>query len=177
MARRAGSRSTRSVGAGTRLRPNPLDASYIIGLNASTLLSGALSSSFKLHGHHLLADGRRLVRNRRGLQVHTTLEPCGLHTAANPARSIIARISGILRIQRNGGLGSSPASQESRAHRTMASFVNPPPSHKHHLSAAYTYTLTHCARRHAPLRPTRSGPIDLIGRNLDRDEVTLRQPG
>ena len=115
--------------------------------------------------------------NRRGLQVHTTLEPCGLHTAANPARSIIARISGILRIQRNGGLGSSPASQESRAHRTMASFVNPPPSHKHHLSAAYTYTLTHCARRHAPLRPTRSGPIDLIGRNLDRDEVTLRQPG
>ena len=36
-----------AIGAGTRLRLNSFDASYIIGLNASTLLSGALSSSFK----------------------------------------------------------------------------------------------------------------------------------
>ena len=40
--------STRSVDAGTRLRLNPFDASYIIGLNASTLLSSSLSSSFMI---------------------------------------------------------------------------------------------------------------------------------
>ena len=37
-----------AIGAGTRLRLNPLDASYIIGLNASALFSGALSSSFMI---------------------------------------------------------------------------------------------------------------------------------
>ena len=49
------------IGAGTRLHLNPFDASYIIGLNASTLLSGALLSSFMVT-IDTFDRGRRLVR-------------------------------------------------------------------------------------------------------------------